>query len=104
MVLNLEKKSLILQVALSSTPNSFDLGRNHLLPYSLPFSEDGGVCAYTKGVTFLCSEAKQIYQAVEWFITSLMPFTLNNFYRLLPFTSVSNLKRPFTFILFDSHQ
>lgn len=74
------KKNWRLQAAASYTLNSFEIGRNHLLPYPLLFSEDRGKGTYTtEGVGCLCTGSKWIHQAVEWLITPLLLSSLNNF-------------------------
>lgn len=104
-ILNLGKKNLRLWAASSCTLNSSEVGRNHLLPCSLFYSEDRGKGTYTiKDVSSLLRN--QMDSSGGWMVYhfSLAEFTLNNFYWLLPFTCMSNLKRPFSFILFASHQ
>lgn len=76
-----KKKKLRLQTASPSIPNSFEIGKNHLLPYSFPLSEDRGAgIGIAEGVSCFCPGAKQVQKRIECFITSpllslfLIPF------------------------------
>lgn len=78
-VLNLERKNLRLQAASSLTSNSFEIGKNHLLPYSFFLRTEERVPTPQKICAFSAQEPEASGSGMVYHF-SLAELTFNNFY------------------------